>query len=121
MDGTSERTNKSLNQALQFFIDHHQSGWVDTLPHVQFNLMSTVNMSTGYSHFHLHLGRLLQLLPPLTPTEIDATRKDFPSEASAALDALLAAKISQANSANVHRSKEPKFAIDDPVYLSTMH
>jgi hypothetical protein len=37
-DGSSERTNKTINQALRFFVDRHQKGWVNALPRVRFNL-----------------------------------------------------------------------------------
>jgi hypothetical protein len=36
-------------------------------------------------------------------------------------DALLATKISQANSANAHRNPDPEFHVNDLVYLSTVH
>jgi hypothetical protein len=56
MDGASERTNKTVDQVLQYFVDRHQTGWVNALPRVRFNLMSSVNASTGYTPFYLHLG-----------------------------------------------------------------
>ncbi|KAG1836533.1 hypothetical protein F4604DRAFT_1521701, partial [Suillus subluteus] len=97
--------------------------------------MSTVNASTGYSHFHLHLGHSPRLLPPLTPEGVKNIQESFPKDIENALeaivslktdvadahDALLATKISQANTANAHRGKEPDFAVDDLVYLSTAH
>ncbi|KAG2066242.1 hypothetical protein BDR04DRAFT_1030387, partial [Suillus decipiens] len=93
------------------------------------------NTSTGYSHFLLHLRHSPRLLPPLMPLVVQSTRESFPTDMIAALkaimglktditnahDALLTAKISQASSANAHRSDEPKFTIGDLVYLSTAH
>ncbi|KAG1799337.1 uncharacterized protein HD556DRAFT_1215762, partial [Suillus plorans] len=97
--------------------------------------MSTKNASTGYTHFHLHLGRAPRLIPPLTTENVRATREDFPTDTTNALDAivslktdiadahdaLLASKVAQANAANAHRSDEPSFATGDLVYLSTAH
>jgi hypothetical protein len=134
-DGTSERTNKTVDQILRYFVDRHQTGWVNALPRVRFNLMSSVNASTGYTPFHLHLGRTPRMIPPLTPQSIETARQDFPTEVSNALDAivslktdiadahdaLLASRIGQANAANKHRSEEPTFNIGDLVYLSTAH
>jgi len=31
-DGSSERTNKTVNQALQFHVECNQMGWVRALP-----------------------------------------------------------------------------------------
>jgi transposase InsO family protein len=56
-DVASERTNKTVDQALRYFVDRHQTGWVAALPRVRFNIMATKNASTGYTPFHLHLGR----------------------------------------------------------------
>jgi hypothetical protein len=47
-DGSSEHTNKTVVQALHFHVDRNQSGWAQALPQVRFNLMNTVNVSTGY-------------------------------------------------------------------------
>ncbi|KAG1788781.1 uncharacterized protein HD556DRAFT_1216290, partial [Suillus plorans] len=97
--------------------------------------MSTTNASTGYTHFHLHLGRTPRLLPPLTPEGVRTVREEFPTDVTNALeaimslktdiadahDALLASKIQQAHAANTHRGDEPSFNVGDPVYLSTAH
>ena len=65
-DGSSEQTNKSVIQALRFHIKHNQRGWVVALPRVCFSLMNTVNASTGFSPFQLHLGRFPRIVPALT-------------------------------------------------------
>ncbi|KAG2078700.1 hypothetical protein BDR04DRAFT_933608, partial [Suillus decipiens] len=97
--------------------------------------MATKNASTGYTPFHLHLGRTPQLLPPLTPDHINQVRDDFPNDIANALeaivclktdvtdahDALLASRIAQANAANAHRNADPSFQVGNLVYLSTAH
>jgi transposase InsO family protein len=134
-DGASERTNKTVDQTLRYFVDQHQTGWVNALPRVRFNIMSTINTSTGYTPFHLHLGRTPRLLPPLTMESVRSIHNDFPIDIKSTLDtivalktdvadahdALLATRIAQAHTANAHRNKDPAFQIGDFIYLSTTH
>jgi hypothetical protein len=75
------------------------------------------------------------VIPPLTPTTVHAATTYFGLEVTNALDAiislktdiadahdaLLATKVSQANSANKHRDLDTCFAINDLVYLSMAH
>jgi hypothetical protein len=64
MDGASEQTNKTLNQAIRYHIDNNQKGWLSKLPRVCFAIMNTVNASTGFSPFQLKTGRSPRLIPP---------------------------------------------------------
>ena len=52
-DGASERTNKTINQALCYHVAWNQKGWVQALPCIHFDLMNTMNKSTGFSPFQL--------------------------------------------------------------------
>jgi hypothetical protein len=70
-DGSSERTNKTVIQAVRFHIERNQSGWVPALPRVRFALMNTVNASTGLSPFQLRLGRSPRLIPPIADSVSD--------------------------------------------------
>ena len=56
-DGSSERTNKTLAQAVRYHVDLNQKGWLRQLPRICFAIMNTVNASTGYSPFQLKTGR----------------------------------------------------------------
>jgi hypothetical protein len=67
-DGSSERTNKTVIQCLQFHVERNQKGWVKALPKVHFDIMNTNNASTGLSPFVLKTGRSPRLLPPLIST-----------------------------------------------------
>jgi hypothetical protein len=129
-DGASERTNKTLNQAIRYHVDNNQKGWLAKLPRVHFAIMNTVNASTGFSPFQLKTGRSPRLIPPLVPTATNLT----PAEADAreiitrleldvkeAQDNLLAAKIRQAYHANEHRAPEIIYNEGDLVMLSTEH
>ncbi|KAJ8482179.1 hypothetical protein ONZ51_g5513 [Trametes cubensis] len=79
-DGSSERTNKSLIQALRYHVSRNQTGWVRALPRVRFALMNTNNASTGFSRFHLHLGRSPRLLPPLSAPPPESTPPTFDAD-----------------------------------------
>jgi hypothetical protein len=50
-DGASKVSNKTVIQCIWFHVEHHQCGWVKALPTFQFEMMNTVNSSTGLSGF----------------------------------------------------------------------
>jgi chromodomain-containing protein len=131
-DGASERSNKTIIQAIRYHVERTQKGWVRALPRVRFNIMNTVNKSTGFSPFQLRLGRAPRLLPPIlkesaplaiSPPQltaqsvIDRLRHDVWE----AQDNLLKAKVSQANQANKHRLTGFPFEVGQRVCLSTLH
>ena len=102
-DGVSKQTNKMVNQCLRFHVDWDQTGWVQVLPHVCFHLMNSVNTSTGFSPFQLHMGRSPHLIPPFTATTPATPLYDAAAsmllerihvDSLAAADALLAVKVS---------------------------
>jgi hypothetical protein len=131
-DGSSKHTNKTITQALRYHVERNQLGWAKSLPRVRFNLINTVNVSTGFSPFQLRMGRSPRLIPPITQNAIQTAAL----EGDAAVDALklihqlqldelearnnlLAAKVSQAEFANRHRAAEENFHTGDKVMLST--
>ncbi|KAJ2927665.1 hypothetical protein H1R20_g9429, partial [Candolleomyces eurysporus] len=106
-DGSSERTNKSVIQAIRFHIERNQKGWVALLP-------------------RLRLGRSPRLVPPVVSTpvlapEIKAAKVIQQHEllVMEAQDNLLLAKINQAAQANKHRGEEFIYRVGDRVMLST--
>lgn len=124
-DRSSERTNKTVIQALRYFVDRKQTGWVKALPHVRFSYMNTTNASTGFSLFQLRLGcspRIIPLLSPsptTTDTDADSIIKKIEGYCAEAKDSLLAAKISQSIHTNSSRLQETPFCVGEKVYLST--
>ena len=62
---SSKRSNKMVIQALRFHVEQNQAGWAKALPKVCFNIMNTVNASTGYTPFMLKSTHLLCLILPL--------------------------------------------------------
>ncbi|KAI0317039.1 hypothetical protein OF83DRAFT_1040018, partial [Amylostereum chailletii] len=95
--------------------------------------MSTVNASTGFSLFQIHLGRSPRLIPPFTADVHAAAHTDYAADAVRtdallrrietdfleASDSLLAAKANQAAFSNRHRSPEVKYKAGEHVLLST--
>ncbi|KAJ8580336.1 hypothetical protein M405DRAFT_701891, partial [Rhizopogon salebrosus TDB-379] len=93
--------------------------------------MNTVNASTGFSPFQLHMGRSPRMLPPIIPgdkvaEELDAARAralvtQLEQDVMEAQDNLLAAKSAQASNVNRHRSTNLVFQEGDRVMLATKH
>lgn len=129
-DGVSERSNKTVIQALRYHVDRHQKGWVSALPRVRFDIMNSVNPSTGFSRFQLHLGRSPRLIPPLVshPTtrsipDLDAHHiiRQLELDVAEARDNLVLAKVSQRIQADKHRGPEHRYQVGDFVMLNTFH
>ena len=127
-DGASERTNKTVIQCIRFMVERDQKGWAKALPKVRFDIMNTVNKSTGYTPFQLRFGKSPRILPPL----LDPPPLNNPSLALArthiehmlpieleAKDNLLTAKINQAHQKNQHRRPDFPFKPGQRVVLST--
>jgi len=63
-DGARERTNKTVNQCMRYYVDRNHKGWVRALPRVRFHIMNTVNASTGCPPFSYTPGVRLAYCPP---------------------------------------------------------
>lgn len=130
-DGSSERTNKTITQALRYHVARNQTGWVCALPRVRFALMNAENASTGFSRFQLHIGRSPRLIPPIveqhsldsTPESSHASNvlNQIDVDVLEARDNLFNAKVAQTHAANLHRGPDPVYAVGDKVMMSTMH
>jgi hypothetical protein len=97
-------------------------------------MMNTVNTSTGFSPFQLHMGWSPHVIPPFTSSNV-ATQQQESIEAAHAMalleslaqdmakakDNLLKAKVAQAECANWHCGPEIKFKAGNKVQLSTEH
>ena len=130
-DGASEPTNKTVNQCLCYHVERNQKGWVKALPLIRFNIMSTVNKSTGFSPFQLRMERNPHVLPPLVPktlsNDINKTCaldviQRIQQDTLEAGDNLAKAKISQSVQANKSRSTRTltfPFRVSERIWLST--
>ena len=128
-DGSSERTNKTVIQCIRYAVERDQKGWVRALPKVRFDIMNTINASTGFTPFQLHFGKSPRILPPLIPLDEDDDRDQTARDIITlmqpieweAKDNLLEAKISQAAQQNHHRRDAFPFKTGERVVLSTAH
>lgn len=132
MDGTSEQSNKTINQSLRYHVWQNQRGWVRALPRIRFNLMNTPNASTDFSPFQLCMGQLPHIIPPLLGTDLNNIPPEhvlsakqiiqkLATDINKAKDNLLQAKVSMAHYANTHHGPEVKYEIGNWVMLSTLH
>ena len=96
--------------------------------------MHSLNASTRFSNFQLHIGCSPQIIPPLVPTVLSSPSLMDDESVRApevitklhthvveAKDNLLLARIFQAHHVNVHRAPDPPFKIGDKVMLSILH
>jgi hypothetical protein len=94
--------------------------------------MNTVNASTSFLNFQLHIGRSPQLIPPIIPTVLPDTLRSAASNVEdvisqiqtdvfEAQDNLLRAKIFQEHYANSHRGVEVVYEVGNLVMLSTFN
>jgi hypothetical protein len=130
-DGASERSNKTINQALRYHVRRNQKGWVRALPRIRFDIMNSINASTGFSPFQLRMGRSPRIIPPIIAPSTAPCSTDTTSPAdiihlvdldvAEARDNLIRAKTVQAFHANQHRGKEDIFKAGDKVMLATLH
>jgi hypothetical protein len=131
-DGSSERTNKTINQSLRYHVRRNQKGWVRALPRIRFTIMNTVNASTNFSPFQLRMGRSPRIIPPFVPTNTENIPQEYLTSASEIIDRLTVdvdeakdnlthAKITMAHHANNNRGPEDKYKTGDWVMLSTLH
>ena len=70
-DGVSKQLNKTINRCLRYHVEHNQMGWRCALPWVHFDIINTINASTGFSPFHLQMGQSPHVIPPLVCSEVN--------------------------------------------------
>lgn len=128
-DGASEQSNKTINQCLRYHVERNQLGWKRALRCVHFDIMNTINGSTGFSPFQLRMGCSPQVIPPLIRSPegevediwaVDVIKR-LQLDVREAQDNMLHAKISQALSVDVHRTNDFPFCKGGHVILSTLH
>jgi hypothetical protein len=126
-DGSSERSNKSMIEALRHYVNLRQSDWADHLIHVESAMNNSVNATTGKTPTELVYGTPLRLFP--SPRDLAKANVDVPAVSdyiqriqdniAFARDRHAEAKTKQTTYANKSRQAEPDYKIGDKVYLET--
>jgi len=126
-DGSSERSNKSMIEALRHYINLRQSDWADHLIHVESAMNNSVNATTGKTPTELVYGAPLRLFP--SPRDLAKANIDVPAVSdyiqriqdniAFARDRHAEAKTKQTTYANKSRREEPDYKVGDKVYLET--
>jgi hypothetical protein len=124
-DGSSERSNKTIIEALRHYVNVRQKDWPDHLIHVEAAMNNSVNATTSKTPTELLYGAPVRLFP--TPIERDTITVPAVSEYIAKIEESVAiardrhaeAKTRQAVNFNRHRRQEPEYKVGDHVYLDT--
>jgi len=123
-DGQSERAIRNVTQILRTVVRPDQRDWAEKIDMVEFAINSSISESTGYAPFELAGGYMPSMIKEIRSDENFAQGvKMFALTAlqnlADAHDAIIEARVFQADKANKKRGDEPNIAIGDLVYLST--
>ncbi|KAJ9524346.1 hypothetical protein QJQ45_008554 [Haematococcus lacustris] len=125
-DGQSERANRTVEDMLRPYLNHHKTDWDQYLAAVEFAYNSSTHVGTGFSPFYLNYGHhprtpeaLLQPPSTLVPSPAaDAFVTTMRSNIDIAKAALQRAVDKQKQQADKHR-RHLEFNVGDKVLLST--
>jgi len=126
-DGSSERSNKTVIQALRNYVNRRQTDWTKHLIHVETAMNNSVNATTELTPTELLYGSPIRLFPTLDETNINdiqlpAVRNyiDRIMESIAiAKDNHITAKTIQTRNANRSRRPDPIYKVGDMVMLDS--
>jgi hypothetical protein len=125
-DGSTERLNRTLQDALRCYINPRLDDWDTLLPLVQFAYNTTFHSSIGMTPMDASMGfKPVTFLspPPLATTNVPAANQLTDHMKTVVADVqrcLEAARQRQLNFANAHRS-ELSFEVGQQVWLSTQN
>jgi len=126
-DGSSERSNKTIIQALRNYVNRRQTDWSKHLTHVEVVMNNSVNATTELTPTELLYGSPIRLFPALDITDVNNIRlpavKDYVDKImesiSIAKDNHITAKTIQTRNANRSRRPEPIYKVGDMVMLDS--
>ena len=126
-DGSSERSNKTMIEAIRHYINLRQTNWAEHLIHVEAAMNNSVNATTGKSPMEMVFGTPVRLFP--SPRDLVKPTQDVPAvsdyiqriqdNVAMARDRHAEAKTKQTTYANKKRDPEPKYKVGDKAYLET--
>ena len=76
-DGSSERSNKTMIEALRHYLNLRHTDWADHLIHVEVAMNNSVNATTGKSPTEMVFGSTLHLFP--SPRDLAKPTHDVPA------------------------------------------
>ena len=127
-DGQTERANRTLEEMLRAYVQHHQRDWDDHLSVLEFAANNSVQASTGYTPFYLNYGQevsqpldhALQLLRPTNNPDADQRIRRLKEDLQRARTNIEAAQKRQAKYVD-QRRRDVQLQAGDLVLLSTRH
>src|SRR5271170_6027065 len=127
MDGSSERSNKTMIEALRHYINLRHTDWADHLIHIESAMNNSTNATTGKIPTELVYGTPQRLFP--STQDIAKPEVDVPAESdynkriqdnvALARDRHAEAKTKQTTYVNKTCRQEPDYKIGDKVYLES--
>ena len=123
-DGQSERAIRNVTQILRSVVKPDQKDWITKIDMVEFAINSSVSDTTGYAPFELNGGYMPSMIKEIRNDETFAQGvKTFALTAlhniADAHDAIIEARVFQAENANKRRRNDPMITKNSLVYLST--
>jgi Reverse transcriptase (RNA-dependent DNA polymerase)/RNase H-like domain found in reverse transcriptase/Integrase zinc binding domain/Chromo (CHRromatin Organisation MOdifier) domain/Retrotransposon gag protein len=126
-DGSSERSNKTVIQALRNYVNRRQTDWTKHLVHVETAMNNSVNATTELAPTELLYGSPIRLFPTLSGTNINDIQlpdvKQYvdriTESISIAKDNHITAKTIQTRNANKSRRPDPIYRVGDMVMLDS--
>jgi hypothetical protein len=124
-DGSSERSNKTVIEALRAYANRRGTDWTSHLIQVELSMNNSVNATTHQTPTEMLYGTSIRLFPRLqtpidTPVPAVADFIERINESIAiAKDNHLTAKTIQTQQANKSRRPEPEYKVGDRVMLDS--
>jgi hypothetical protein len=125
-DSSSERSNKTMIEALRHYVNLRHSNWADHLIHIEAAVNNSVNATTGKTPTEVLYGTTLRLFP--SPRDLAKPNLDVPvvldyihriqDNIALARDGHAKVKTKQTTYANQKRQAEPDYKVGDKVYLN---
>jgi len=125
-DGQTERSNRTLEEALRAYVNWRQTDWDVHLSALEISINNARNSSTGFTPFYLNSGQEIRLpldsaLPVVGNNPVASERiRCLHQDLVMARDHIERAQKRQAHYADRHR-RHVTFAVGDRVLLSTQH
>ena len=124
-DGSSEKSNKTMIEALRHYVNLRQSDWADHLIHVKAAMNNSINATTDKTPTELVCETPLHLFssprdlrkPDLDVSAVSDYIQCIQDNIAFARDRHAEAKTKQMTYANKSRREEPDYKIGDKAYL----